>query len=97
MSCRNLQLQDYFQLVDHDPILASHKKTKTQSVLFNDMLGTTLGVIDSKGKRPFASTAITAFGSPITNNDQQAVKSVRLTTIFLFFMQVFIFMQNLTS
>jgi hypothetical protein len=44
-------------------------------VLFNDMLGTTLGVIGSKGERSFASTAITAFGETITNNDQQVTNN----------------------
>jgi RHS repeat-associated protein len=42
-------------------ILATNNTNDT-NLLFNDMLGTTLGVIGSKDERPFASTAITAFG-----------------------------------
>jgi hypothetical protein len=43
-----------------NPILADN------NVLFNDMLGTTLGVIGSKGEKSFASTAITVFGGTTT-------------------------------
>jgi hypothetical protein len=43
-----------------NPILADN------SVLFNDMLGSTLGVIGRKGEKSFASTAITVFGGTTT-------------------------------
>ncbi|MCF6174938.1 MAG: hypothetical protein L3J71_04175 [Victivallaceae bacterium] len=52
-----------------NPILADN------SVLFNNMLGTTLGVIGSKGEKSFASTATTAFG-------ESSVKSVKSVNTF---------------
>ena len=63
-----------------NPILASRKDAETQSVLFNDMLGTTLGVAsrDSTGST-YVSAQLTAFGEPITPNAQ------RTTTNELFF------------
>jgi len=52
-----------------NPILADN------NVLFNDMLGTTIGIAGSNGEKSFAPTATTAFGESITNNDQRKTNS----------------------
>ena len=84
MGCHHLQLTDYFQAVENvsvkyrearfsgNPVLASRRDAETQSVLFNDMLGTTLGAAsrDSTGST-YVSAQLTAFGEPITPNAQR--------------------------
>jgi RHS repeat-associated protein len=62
------QLQDYFQLVE-TPILASHKGTKTQGVLFNDMLGTTIGTLQMDKFNSFKRDAFGKLFANSTNNE----------------------------